>query len=201
MYGAQSFNPAYLSRSHGWSGSEVGLLVTMTGVSGLAGTFLGGFLADRLGARRGDLRWQLWVPGIAALVVVPVQLLGYLGAGWPMAGAFLLASLLNLMVFGPSYATAQTLAAPRTRAVAAAMVLFSKAIVGLGLGPLLVGAASDLLEPVAQDHSLRLGLLLVPLFNLWAGAHFFRAAHCLRQKRSQVAAPEPPVAHATPVAN
>jgi predicted MFS family arabinose efflux permease len=189
MYGAQSFNPAYLTRSHGWSGSQVGQLVVMVGLTGLAGTFLGGFLADRLGAMRSESRWQLWVPGIAALAVIPVQLLGYLGAGWPMAAAFLMASLLNLMFFGPTYAAAQALATPRTRAVAAASVLFCKAIVGLGLGPLMVGMASDLLVPLAHAHSLRLGLLLVPLFNLWAGVHFFRAAHHLRLNPQRIAAP------------
>ena len=176
MYGAQGFNPAYLTRTHGWSGAEVGELVTATGLTGLAGVFLGGVLSDRLGGRRGDPRWSLWVPGLAALAVIPVQLLGYLGAGAPMAAAFVLASLLNLMFFGPAYATAQTLAAPRTRAVAAAAILFSKSMVGMGFGPLLIGAASDLLAPVAGTQSLRLGLLLAPLFNLWAAVHFFRAA-------------------------
>jgi len=184
MYGAQSFNPAFLTRSHGWSATQVAQLVTMTGVTGMAGTFLGGLLSDRLGARRGDPRWSLWVPGAAALAVIPLELLCYFGAGWPMAAAFLLTSLPNLMFFGPAYATAQTLAAPNTRAVAAAMILFSKSLVGLGLGPLLIGAASDLLAPLVHAQSLRLGLLLVPLFNLWAGVHFFRAARCLWLERS-----------------
>jgi hypothetical protein len=90
------------------------------------------------------------------------------------------------MFIGPAYATAQALSAPQTRAVAAATVLFFKAVVGMGLGPLLVGIASDLLAPVVQTHSLRLGLLLVPAFNLWAGLHFLRAALYLRQDQQQV---------------
>jgi MFS family permease len=197
MYGAYNFNPSYLARSHGWSGTEVGQLVAMTGFGGLAGVFLGGVLADRLGARRGEPRWQLWVPGFAMLVLIPVQLVGYLGSGGPMVAALLLSSLLSLMFIGPTYATAQTLATPRTRAVAAATVLFFKAVVGIGLGPLLVGAASDLLVPVAQSQSLRLGLLLVPFFNLWASLHFFRAARYLRADLQQAArssaAPTPQV--------
>jgi predicted MFS family arabinose efflux permease len=197
MYGAYGFNPSYLTRAHEWSGTQVGQLVAMTGVTGLAGTFLGGLLADRLGARFGDPRWQLWVPGIATVTLVPVQMYFYLGSGVPMVVALLLSSLLSLMFFGPSYATAQSLATAATRAVAAAMVLFFKAAVGMALGPLLVGMASDLLAPVAQANSLQLGLLLVPLFNLWAGLHFFHAARCLgarRQSTPATPAPAPRVA-------
>jgi len=183
MYGAYGFNPAFLTRVHDWSGTEVGRLVAATGLTGLAGTFLGGLLADRLGASSGDPRWQLWVPAVATVALVPVQMLVYMGTGTPMVVALLLSSLLSLMFFGPSYATAQGLATPATRAVAAATVLFFKAAVGMALGPLLVGMASDLLAPVAQASSLQLGLLLVPLFNLWAAMHFFHAARCLATHR------------------
>ena len=66
------------------------------------------------------------------------------------------------------------------RAVAASLLLSSKAIIGMGMGPLLVGIASDMLAPVAGNYSLRLGMLLVPLFNVWAAAHFFIGALHLR---------------------
>src|SRR5690606_20601027 len=163
----------YLARSHGWDGSQIGNLVALAGATGLAGAFLGGLLSDRLGSRHGEPRWHLWVPALATLLVAPVQVLAYLGSGSAMVAAMLTASLLSLVFFGPSYATAQALASPHTRAVAASLLLFSKAIVGMGLGPLLVGRASDLLAPLAQMHSLRLGLLLVPVFNVWAALHFF----------------------------
>jgi predicted MFS family arabinose efflux permease len=189
MYGAQSFIPAYLTRSHGWNGNEVGQLIAMLGLAGLAGTFLGGLLTDRLGARRREPRWQLWLPGAATLAVVPEQVLCYLGNGSAMVVAFLFSSLLSLVFFGPSYATVQALAAPQMRAVAAAVLLFSKAMIGMGTGPLLIGLASDALAPIAQASSLRLGLLLVPLFNLWAGFHFFRAGRHLRADLARTDAP------------
>ena len=187
MYSASSFNPAYLTRTHGWSGSHVGQLIALMGITGLIGTFLGGFVTDRLGAR-GETRWQLWIPGIATLAVIPVQLFCYLGAGSAMFAAFMASSLLSFVFFGPAYATVQSLATSRTRAVAAATMLFSKAMIGMGLGPLLVGVTSDLLAPVAGTGSLRLALLLVPAFNLWAGVHFFVAARYFRADLSGVGA-------------
>jgi MFS family permease len=180
MYSAVSFNPTYLARTHGWTGSQIGWLITLTGLTGLAGTFIGGIAADRLGARRGEPRWQLWVPGAATLAVIPLQLQTYLGAGQAMTLSLLLSSLLTLVFFGPSYATAQALAAPRMRAVAAATLLFSKTLIGMGLGPLLVGMTSDMLGPWAGPQSLRYSLLLAPLVNAWAAVHFFFAARHLR---------------------
>lgn len=180
MYGASSFNPAYLTRSHGWTGSDIGQLIALTGLAGLAGTFLGGIVTDRLDARANEPRWQLWIPAIATFAVVPVQLVSYLGSGTAMATALLLSSLLSLVFFGPSYATAQTLAQPGMRAMAAAMLLFSKAIIGMGMGPLMVGMLSDRMASAAGNDSLRYALLLVPLFNVWAGCHFLLAARHLR---------------------
>ena len=182
MYASATFNPSFLSRMHGWSGVEIGRLVALVGLTGLLGTFLGGFATDRLSARLQDSRWMMWVPGLATLLVIPVQLVAYLWAGLPMFVAFLCSSLLSLVYFGPSYATVQALARPQMRAVAASLLLSSKAIIGMGLGPLLVGIASDLLAPVAGIYSLRLGMLLVPLFNLWAAAHFFIGARYLREE-------------------
>jgi hypothetical protein len=111
-----------------------------------------------------------------------VQLLAYLGSGRPIVIAFMFSSLLSLVYFGPSYATTQALARPRMRAVAASLLLSSKAIIGMGLGPVLVGMVSDVLAPSAGEHSLRLGMMLVPLFNLWATAHFFLGARHLREE-------------------
>lgn len=186
MYAASSFNPSMLARTHGWSGIDIGQLVAMTGLSGLAGTFLGGYFADRLSVLHGDARWMMWVPGIATLLVVPVQLCAYLGSGALMVAAFVLSSLLSLVYFGPSYATMQAMADPRMRAVAAAVLLTSKAIIGMGLGPLLIGLTSDALAPQAGTGSLRQSLLLVPMFNLWAAVHFFAGArHLAHELRPQ----------------
>jgi predicted MFS family arabinose efflux permease len=177
MYGAAGFNPAYLARSHGWKSFQIGQLVALMGVAGLVGSFVGGLVTDRLGRRGGEPRWQLWAPGIAALIVIPVQMVAYLGSGPVIVAALLLSSALSLVFFGPSYAAAQALAAPQMRAVAASVLLFSKALIGMGLGPLLIGIVSDRLAPAAGQQSLRFSLLLlVPLFNLWAAWHFFVAA-------------------------
>ncbi len=49
------------------------------------------------------------------------------------------------MFFGPSFAVAQSIATVRMRAVSASVLLFIQTIIGLTLGPALVGRISDYL--------------------------------------------------------
>ena len=169
LYGAWTFNAAFLIRSHGWGTADVGALLALMGAFGLAGTFLGGVLADRLCTRQREGRWDMWVPAAATLLLVPFQLVAYLSAGAPVVVlAFALCGFLGAVFFGPSFAMAQALAAVRMRAVAASVLIFVKTMIGLGIGPLLIGRTSDLLMPSAGQHSLRYALLLAGVFNLWS---------------------------------
>lgn len=62
------------------------------------------------------------------------------------------------------------------RAVAASITMLSVNLVGLGLGPTLIGALSDLLEPKFGEESLRYALIVVGLFSALSAFFFFRAA-------------------------
>ena len=83
------------------------------------------------------------------------------------------------------------------RAVAAAVLLFSKALDRHGRWARCWSACtSDLLAPMHRRHSLRVALLLVPLFNLWAVVHFFARARHLRAdlaRATEILPPEVPV--------
>lgn len=181
LYGAATFNVPFLSRSHGWSATDSGKLIALIGACGIVGTFFGGFIADRLSIRHRDPRWSLWVPALASLVLPAVQLMCYLGneVEW-VIGAFCLSGMLGTMFFGPSFATTQALAPERLRTVAASVLIFVKTMIGLGLGPLIIGAISDALAPAAGRHSLRYALLTAAVFNLWSFVHFVLAARTLR---------------------
>jgi MFS family permease len=181
VYSGATFNAAFLMRSHEWGTAQAGVLLAVVGGCGVAGTFIGGVLADRLSTRLGDSRWHMWIPGIAILILVPTQLIGYLSSqAAVMVATFALGGFLSGVFFGPSCAITQALAAPRMRAAAASIVIFAKTMVGLGLGPLLIGRVSDMLSPSAGAHSLRYALLLLGFFGLWSGLHFMLGARSLR---------------------
>jgi hypothetical protein len=83
--------------------------------------------------------------------------------------------------FGPSYAVCQALAGARMRALAASILLFVQTLVGLGLGPYLVGVLSDYLQPDLGASALRYALVGVGLVNVWSAYHYFCASKRYRE--------------------
>jgi predicted MFS family arabinose efflux permease len=147
-YGMGAFTPAYFIRFHGLSAGETGIwLGISSGVGGLIGTWLGGVLADRFGAR--DPAMFLLVPAIGMTVASVTFTPGLLAADWRWALVLIwIPGILNSLWYGPAFAVVQRLVAPGMRAMAAAIMLFVINIVGLGLGPLVLGAISDLMREV-----------------------------------------------------
>ncbi len=180
-YGVGTWNAAFLMRMHGMGTGEAGTWLAGIGlVAGGAGTYFGGVLADRL-ARR-DVRWNLWLPGIAMLIGAPFSVAFYsLPNVYAALACAVPAALLGATYLAPSFATTQALATPRMRAAASAVLLFLLNLIGMGLGPLAVGIASDALARAGfGDDSLRWALLLVTLVNLWSAAHYMMGARTLR---------------------
>jgi MFS family permease len=181
-YGASAFIAAFFMRTHGIESGELGTWLAGLGLTGgLAGTYLGGYLADRLGAR--DMRWYMWVPAIATLAYIPFAFLLYL---WPDGRVALMlwlpGALLGGMYLGPTFAMTQSLVRPQMRAMASALLLFVINIVGLGLGPQGVGILSDLLRGTFADDSLRYALLFVVVAGaIWSVLHYALAASTLRE--------------------
>lgn len=181
-YGAGTWNAPFLIRSHEMPVSDVGAWLAFVYGIGAIGTFLGGYLSDKLADRYDDRRWYLWVPGYSTILMVPFQFLAYLYGGlWAVIPALIVVSILGGMYLGPSFAMTQGLVTLRMRAVASAILLFMLNIIGMGLGPYLVGVFSDLLHPATGIDSLRYALCLAVLANAWAAMHYFVGARSLRK--------------------
>ncbi|HEY6923620.1 MAG TPA: MFS transporter, partial [Steroidobacteraceae bacterium] len=182
-YSGSTLNAAFLHRSHGMTSGEAGSWLALFAGTSAVGTFLGGYLADRISVQTNDRRWYLWVPAYATLAMVPFQFSSYLAASLGvMVPSFVVMLILGSFFFGPSFAMSQGLAPLRMRAVATSLVLFIQTLVGLGLGPLIVGMISDHLKPSMGDaQGLRYGLVSVGVVNLWAAFHYFRGAHTVRE--------------------
>lgn len=155
-YGQAPFAASFFYRNHSeeiaslatmfglQSGGFLGLaLGLMGGIGGAIGAFLGGVIADKYGAR--DYRAYVSVPAIASLAVIPIYVMAILSPFATFAlGSLLIGSVLGTLWYGPVYATAQTIVPPHMRATASAVLLFIINLIGLGLGPLAVGALSDM---------------------------------------------------------
>lgn len=163
----------------GFIGLALGLLV---GVFGAAGTWLGGQLADRAAAR--DIRGYAIVPGVATLLMVGPFVAAFLAPqAWLSLALLAIPVLLGAIWYGPVFASAQTLVQPRTRATAAAVLLFIINLVGLGLGPLGLGILSDVFgASMGEADGVRWAIIVFGLIGLTAAGCFFMAARTLREE-------------------
>jgi MFS family permease len=162
------------------NGGEIGTwLGVINGTAGVLGTLLGGFIVGRVKAS--DERWMMLWPAIATVGAAPA-LVGFLLA--PSAtGAMLCYWAENLLLgfhLGPCFAMVQTLTKARMRALASAITNLLCSLVGAGLGPGIVGAASDLMLPRFGNASVRYSLLLPALLPLFGAMSFWCAAWFLR---------------------
>lgn len=171
-YGTVAWNPAYLIRSHGMSEGEVGtILAPLIGILGGFGAIMGGRLADMLAAR--DRRWNAWIVALSKALTVPMLAFFYLATDQITAFAWFAPTvILGAFYLGPTFAMIQTLSPPHLRAMSAAILLLILNLIGLGLGPQLVGILSDLLRPEFGKESLRYALLISMVINLWAAGHY-----------------------------
>jgi len=179
-YGVNGWLPSFLSRSYQMSSSEIGTwLALMFGFAAGIGTFAGGYVSDILSKR--DRRWYVWIPAISLLLSVPFFLLAFVVYDKTLSLLLLAPPLFfNYIYIGPTFAVIQGLAEVRMRAIASAILLFIISLIGLGLGPFLVGVFSDLLRPEFGEESLRIALSFVFLVNLWSGIHYMLAGRTLR---------------------
>ncbi|ANY20492.1 putative glucarate transporter [Tsuneonella dongtanensis] len=172
-YGKTTWTTIFFQRTHGMSPGEVGFWFgVVNGVAGIAGTYLGGYLADRYGAV--NRKYVLTAPAIGMAVAAPIAFMAYQATSWQLGLTLLfLPTLLNSLYYGPTYSAAQGLVPIRTRAIAAAVVLFFQNLIGLGLGPLFFGMLSDWLRPEYGEESVRYVLYgaaflgLIPAFFFW----------------------------------
>jgi hypothetical protein len=123
------------------SGRLIGIIAVVAMASGLT---LGGFGVSYLSIR--DRRWYVWAPAIALALSTPLLLLGITRPTINQAIWLILAGHITLFVyFTPTLALAQNMVGASMRASASFVINIVFGLVGVGLGPTLIGKLSDLL--------------------------------------------------------
>jgi MFS family permease len=177
-YGLIFWLPSFFIRTYHLELAQVSL--AFAGIlffGGLAGIWSGGWLVDRLSARKGkDGKGRkgayAWVPAVSFLVTVPFYVATILSPR--PETAFLLAVVpqaLALVWLGPILAAVQHLAPASMRATASASFLFINNLIGMGVGPWLFGLMSEHLKAQFGEQSLR--------YSILGGLGFYLAAAAL----------------------
>lgn len=154
-YGLALWTPSVMMLSFGLDLVTTGnFLASLLLVGGCAGVFAGGWLADRLGAA--DRGWYARVPAIAWLVSIPAWGLGLfapsLWIAWPL---LLVGNAVNILWLGPVVTAVQHLVPRAMRSTASASFLLINNLIGLGIGPWLIGRISDALKATYGADALR----------------------------------------------
>ncbi|MGN6375153.1 MAG: spinster family MFS transporter [Sphingomonas sp.] len=181
-YGLALWAPSVLVRSFHFdlitTGQFMGSLLL---IGGTAGVFGGGWLADRLGP--GDHGWYAKLPAIAWLITAPTYAAGLLFSGTPaLAWALLLVpNMLNLLWLAPVTTAVQHLVPAHMRATASASFLLINNLIGLGIGPWLMGRLSDAMTATYAENALRNAAILCLGFYVVAALLMLMAVRPLRR--------------------
>jgi MFS family permease len=171
MGGISQWMPEFLRRSGGRSLAGAGFLVGMiTAIDGIAGTVVGGWLAQRW--LRTNHQALYLLSFCSVVLTLPFGALVFFGpAKWAVPGLFAAEFFLFLNTGPLNAAIVNSVSAP-VRATAISVNLFCIHFFGDTFSPQIIGAVSD------RTHSLRLALgltlvsLVVSAVILGAGARF-----------------------------
>jgi MFS family permease len=149
-------------------------------IGGVAGTWLGGWLADRIGARNPGA--YALIPALCFLAAAPAYAAGLfapsLTLGWLL---FLIPQMLGLAWLGPVIAAVQHIVPPNMRATASASFLFINNLIGIGFGIFFFGFMSDRMTAAHGADSLKYSILYGLAFYLLSSLLYFAASRTLRE--------------------
>lgn len=176
-YGVITWGPTFLVRVHELSLAEIGVsLGWIVGVAGCGGALIGGRLADHMGQR--DIRWYMRLPALQSVIALPF-LAGFALLPHPDASlaCFIPFYALGAMYVGPMFSMVQGLVELRMRATAVAILMLLVNIVGLGLGPLLVGFLNDwIFGSMFGAEAIRYSMLVLGMLGGLASLLFWQAS-------------------------
>jgi hypothetical protein len=145
-----------------------GAIATVLG--GVAGGFAGDWFATR------NRRWLAFWPALTVAAAAPFGAIGYLsGDVWLAFGSLLIATFAGALYQSSTYALVQSQVGGGGRATAAALMIFIQNLLGLGIGPLAVGALSDALAPEFGARALGVAMSGANVLNIAAAVLFIAA--------------------------
>ncbi|WP_084399762.1 spinster family MFS transporter [Henriciella aquimarina] len=142
-YGLISFQAPFLQRVHGIGVRDAAVLYgAPLAAIAAGGTFLGGFLSEKLEDRFPTV--AAWLPGVGLIISVPA----YVGAFFAptLSIAFVLwaiAAITHYAYLGAQYTVGTAIVSPQSRATTISVLLLIVSLIGNGIGPLFVGTLSD----------------------------------------------------------
>ncbi len=181
VYGVGNWLPSFLARLHGMERGEIGTWLAIgSGGGGALGVWLGGYLTDKYGQE--DKRMYLIIPTLAIVASIPLLAIMLTTANkYVVVGGNIVVKTLWSFYLAPCIAMAHGMVGLRMRAMASAVFFLFLNLIGLGLGPLFIGMASDYLTPEFGQEGLRFALMMGIGMSMLAAFLFWRASTYLEK--------------------
>ena len=182
-YGFTQWLPTFFMRTHDLSQSQTGMLMAgVFGISGAIGALAAGKWFDRLSTR--GFQHGMRMLAIVPFFTGPFFIMGLLADDLTTAILlFIIPGFAGNYAIGPTIAMVQTLSPVQMRAVSSAIMMLCLNLIGMGLGPLLIGLLSDLLTPQHGEDALSVALAFFTLVGLWGSGHFWLCGRALAKFR------------------
>jgi len=181
-YGLINFAVLFLMREKRITLKQVAIWYALVVAIGMGGSMLAsGRAIDRF-TRRSKQAYAL-VPAASLILALPFYL-GFVWApSWRLALLFLTGTMfLNYFYLTSAVTLVQEEVRPDQRVMSGALLLLIMNLIGLGLGPTFVGAASDFFHAGHPHQSLQIALYLLASFYVVAVLLFLALARVLRNE-------------------
>ena len=157
-YGISSFQSLFINRSFGLSAGDAAVMINApVGIASAVGTLATGWLAERMAAKHPTA--IAWLPAVGLTLSVPLYFLAFSTDNlWICLVALCAAGAIKYGYLAAQYTIGQGVVSAQVRATATAILLFIVNLLGYGLGPLFIGALSDVIFS-AQVADLGFGAL------------------------------------------
>ena len=193
-FGLNSFVALLLIRKFEFSLVQAGLFSgLLASFPGAISVLAGGRIADWLG--KGNPAAYALLPGVCMLVAAPLYIFAITRDAITLLLVFMTtAALFQYTYLGVTYGTFQNLLHPRMRATGTAVLAAIYGLLGQGIGPLAVGALSDMLMRrygIDGGNALAGAMALTALLYVWAGGHYLLAARHLGGDLARVRGGQP----------
>lgn len=184
-YATLNFTTLFLMREKGMTLEELAIYYALLlGIGISAGMYASGWLVDRFGSKS-KVAFAV-VPAVGLALAIPF-FVGFVWAPtWPLALLFLIGpTFFNYFYLSPAVTLVQEEVRPDQRVLAGALLLLVMNLIGLGLGPTWLGAASDMFSATNPENSLQLAFYtLTPFYGL-AVTLFIWLAFAIRKEEKR----------------
>jgi MFS family permease len=144
-YGITSFQSLFMNRTFHLTTQDASLYVNApVAFASAMGTLLTGWLAEKMIKKYPTA--IAWIPGFGLMLSVPFYLMAFMtGTLWLSVAGLIIGGFVKYGYLAAQYTIATGVVSMRVRATSTAVLIFMQNMIGYSLGPLFIGAVSDII--------------------------------------------------------